>query len=275
MTIKVAIMYDFDKTLSPKDMQEFGFIESLNLKPESFWAEVNEFCLSNKMDKILGYMYMMLHKAKATKIPIRRNDFVQLGKAIELYDGVSTWFERINEYGKKLGIEIEHYIISSGLKEVIEGTSISQNFKEIYACEYYYDENGVAVWPKTNVNYTAKTQYLFRINKGVFDVNDDKGLNEYTKEEDRYLPFSNMIYLGDGLTDVPSMKLVKINGGYSIVVYKPKNNKNRELAKQLCLDQRVDYIAPANYVENSKLDKIVKAIIDNIAIKSQLDKLKG
>jgi hypothetical protein len=254
----IAIMYDFDKTLCTKDMQEYSFIPNMGMSASDFWKETTQLCLSEKMDRILTYMYMMIDKSNLNHKSIKREDFVKLGKHIEYFHGVETWFERINKFGKENGLIIEHYIISSGLKEIIEGCSIGKYFKKIYACEFYYNHNGIAVWPKMAVNYTAKTQFLFRINKGVLDISNDDDLNRYKPLEDREIPFRNMIYIGDGLTDVPCMKLVKVNGGNSISVYRSSMKK---IANELIKSERVDYITKADYAENSELEQIVKNII--------------
>lgn len=268
----VAIMYDFDKTLSTKDMQEYSFIPNLGMKPQDFWAEASELSEKEKMDRILAYMYLMIRKSKDKHAPIKRETFVDLGKYIEYYPGVVSWFDRISTYGKERGVIVEHYIISSGLKEIIEGSSIAKKFKEIYACEFYYDENGVADWPKSVVNYTTKTQFLFRINKGVLDVSDDDSLNRYVEDDERKVPFRNMVYIGDGLTDVPCMKLVKVNGGQSIAVY-PKSKKNKVL--ELLRDNRVDYIAVADYSEKGELETLVKDILSKIVAVDALADLHG
>ena len=204
----VAMMYDFDKTLSTKDMQEYSFIPKLGLTAQEFWEQSNALARQEKMDRILSYMYMMVRMSKDKHQPIRREDFVALGQKIQLYPGVEDWFDRINAFGLEQGVRVEHYLISSGLKEIVEGCSIFHQFKEVYASEFLYDENGVAVWPKLAVNYTAKTQFLFRINKGVLDISNDLDLNRSIPDELRPVPFRNMIYIGDGLTDVPCMKLV-------------------------------------------------------------------
>lgn len=273
--IKVALMYDFDKTLSPKDMQEFSFIPALGFKnPKKFWEEVNVLKNSNQMDSILAYMYMMLKKADAAQQPIRRSDFVALGKDVLLYPGVEDWFDRINEAGRQLGLEIEHYIISSGLKEIIEGTSIADKFRKIYACRYYYDENGVAKWPALVVNYTTKTQYIFRINKQVLSESDDTELNHYVPHQDRPIPFTRMIYVGDGLTDVPCMKLVKEYGGHSIAVYNTENKKHKKGALQLIKENRVNFTAAADYSSGSDMEVIMKAILNEIAAQAELERLE-
>lgn len=265
----VAIMYDFDKTLCTKDMQEYTFIPNLGMTATDFWAESGKLSKGKKMDGILAYMYLMIDKARSAHIKIQREEFVKLGVDLELYPGVESWFERINRIGEDLGIKVEHYIISSGLREIIEGSSIYKHFREVFACEFLYDENNVACWPKNAVNYTTKTQFLFRINKGILDISKDEELNKYTPEDDRPVPFRNMIYIGDGLTDVPCMKLVKANGGYSIAVYtKGKRNK----VESLIAHERVDFISLADYSEGSDLDITVRDILCKMAM---VDSLKN
>jgi 2-hydroxy-3-keto-5-methylthiopentenyl-1-phosphate phosphatase len=264
----IALMYDFDKTLSPKEMQEYTFIPELGINPEEFWSASNRLAKEYKMDRILAYMYLMITKSNSANKSILRNDFVKMGKGIEFFPGVEEWFERINDYGREMGVSIEHYIISSGLKEIIEGSSIKKYFKEIYACEFHYNGSGVADWPLLAVNYTGKTQFLYRINKGVLDVSDDDSLNKYVAEDKRRIPFRNMIYIGDGMTDVPCMKLVRSNGGQSIAIYK-KKAKVEELLK----DNRVNYIVPADYSQGGELDAIVKTIINEMALRDKLIKI--
>lgn len=266
----IAIMYDFDKTLCTKDMQEYSFIPNIKMNPSDFWNESKKLAESNKMDRILAYMYLMLDKAKTAKKSVRKEDFVILGKDLEFFPGVESWFSRIKRLGDEMEIKIEHYIISSGLNEIIQGSSIQKYFHKIFASEFYYDENGVACWPKNAVNYTTKTQFLFRINKGVLDISNDDDLNKYTPEDDRRIPFSNMIYVGDGKTDIPCMKLVKAHGGYSIAVYQ---NEDQSVVREMLKDGRVDFIALADYSEYGGLDKLVRDIICKIALTDSLKKI--
>ena len=266
----IAILYDFDNTLCTKDMQEYSFIPNLGMKPEDFWAECNEFSKSEKMDSILTCMYKMIDKSNANHNSIQREDFVQLGSSIEFFPGVEKWFDEINKHGESLGLNVEHYIISSGLKEIIEGTTIAKEFREIYACEYYYDNNGIAIWPKMAINYTNKTQFLFRINKGVFDISNNCDLNRVIPENERHTPFTNMIYLGDGMTDIPCMKLVKDRGGKSIAVYK-EGQKNK--VDSLLIDNRVDFLSLADYTEGNELMNIVKSVMIKIASQSALEEI--
>ena len=262
----IALMYDFDRTLSTNDMQNYDFLPSLGIEPKEFWAENQTFFENENMDNLLAYMYLMIKKSKEKEVKLDRDRLVEFGKTIEYFPGVETWFDRINEYGKENNVIIEHYIISSGLKEIIEGTSIYHYFKEVYACEFLYDENKKPIWPKNVVNYTTKTQFLFRINKGVEHIYENDRLNEFVKEKDRRIPFQNMIYIGDGMTDVPCMKLVKMNGGQSIAVYE----RHKSVAEQLKKDERVDHIFKADYSESSLLENTVKKIIQKMKIENEL-----
>ena len=258
----IALMYDFDKTLCTKDMQEYTFIPSLEESAESFWTKTDQMAKEEKMDPVLTYMYLMLRLSKDKHRPITRDVFEKAGKDIKLFPGVETWFERINKFGEENGVTIEHYIISSGLKEIIQGCKIADRFKEIFACEFHYDENGTADWPKMGVNFTGKTQYLFRINKGLLNLGDNSKLNKYVPEPDRRVPFRNMIYIGDGLTDVPCMKLVSVNGGQAIAVY--QGNK-KDTVRELMRDNRINFAAKANYEEGKELDMLIKKIVLKMA----------
>lgn len=263
----IAIMYDFDKTLCAKDMQEYTFIPNLGIDAKSFWAEANRVRENNKMDQVLTYMYLMFKKMVDNNRSLKRAYLNAMGKEIELFPGVNTWFQRINDYGKSKGMIIEHYIISSGLKEIIEGTKIGNEFKEIYASEFFYNEDGNAMWPKIAVNYTNKTQFLNRINKGVLDISDDNGLNKKMLDNDRRVSHANMIYIGDGFTDVPCMKLTKDGGGVSVAVY---TDKTKHIAKGLLSDGRINYMALADYREGRPIDKIIKKTIDAMATNTEL-----
>ena len=262
----VAIMYDFDRTLCTKDMQDYSFIPSLGMTESEFWKFANNLGKSEHMDSILAYMYAMVKISRDKNIPVLRKNLVQMGKNVELFKGVEGWFDRITEFGKSNGMQVEHYVISSGLKEIIEGTAISKFFKSIFACEFLYDENGNGVWPKTDVNYTNKTQFVYRINKGILDVANDNDLNRSMPDDSKRVPFCNMIYIGDGLSDVPCMKMMKAYGGYSIAVYQNKDSKVEDLLKK----DRVDFIYPADYSENTGLDITVKNIIRKMSISETL-----
>ncbi len=265
--VKLALIYDFDKTLSPKDMQEFHYIKSLGYdNPGDFWDECERFKEKHNCDGILSYMYLMVKKNK----DLTRHQLVEEGKYVKLYKGVNTWFKRINEYGKKHHVNVEHYIISSGLTDIIRGTEIAKEFKKIYACTYAYDENGKILWPSRVVNFTMKTQYLFRINKGVFDEKNDEDLNDSIPE--KYVPLENMVYFGDGSTDVPSMKVVQQNGGTTIAVF--GDDSKRKNAEKLYADKRATFAVKADYSKGSKIERITQGIIDSLEARNRLEEYR-
>lgn len=268
----VAVCYDFDKTLSPDDMQAQGYIQSVGYNIPDFWEKSNALAFDNEMDQNLAYMYIMKQESEG-KVLFTKEKLAEYGASVQLFPGVEQWFERIREYGKEKGVIVEHYIISSGLKEMIEGTSVAQAkaFEKIYASSFYYNEKGVAVWPAQVVNYTNKTQFLFRIEKGVLDINDS-AVNEAFSPEEMRVPFRNMIYIGDSDTDIPCMKLVNSYGGHSIGVYNAENMDKTKVYKMM-RDGRIKYFAPADYTEGTELDKLVKAIIDRTATNEALETL--
>ncbi len=263
----VALLYDFDKTLCTQDMQNYSFIPSLGMSPRDFWEETNEFVEKNQMDGILAYMYRMVQKSREKGIPLTRETLRQCGQDISFFPGVTDWFSRISRFGELLGIEVEHYVISSGLREIIEGTEIANCFKEVYACEFFYDKNGIPIWPKLAVNFTAKTQFIYRINKGVLNVSDDKALNASMPDEHKRVSFVNMVYIGDGLSDVPCMKMMRSYGGQAIAVYQ---DANRGAVEELLRKERVDFIYPADYRAGSPLENTVKNILRKMAVSQQL-----
>ena len=260
----VALIYDFDGTLSPGNMQEFGFIQAIGKKPGEFWQESDEIAIGQDPSNILSYMKLMFDEAREAGVKLRRSDFKKFGKSIELFDGVKDWFRLVNAYGRSKGVKVEHYINSSGLAEMIEGTPIAKEFKRIFACSFLYNKAGEAEWPGVAVDYTAKTQFLFKINKGILSIRDNKLVNESQAEENKRIPFPHMIYFGDGETDVPCMKIVKMFGGHSIAVYNQKNIHKKDVAKTLFKQGRVNFITPAVYTKDSRTYRIVCAIIDKI-----------
>lgn len=260
----LAICYDFDKTLSPDDMQAQGYIQSVGYDVGQFWKESNGMAQDNDMDGNLAYMYKMVKEAEGNLV-FNKKALAEYGAKVQLFPGVAEWFERIREYGKEHNVIVEHYIISSGLKEMIEGTEIAKNgaFEKIYASSFYYNERGIAVWPAQVINYTNKTQFLFRIEKGVLDIND-AGVNDYFAPEDLRVPFRNMVYIGDSDTDIPCMKLVNSYGGHSIGVYNPDTADKTKVFK-MTRDNRIRYYVAADYSEGSEMDRLVKAIINKTA----------
>lgn len=265
---RMAICYDFDKTLSPDDMQTFTLIPSLGMDKNEFWNLSNRLAKENLMDNNLAWMHELISLSKAKRKSIKREYFHEIGKDIPLYKGVEEWFDRVNKYGESREIEIEHYIISSGLKEIIEGSRIADKFKRIYASSYLYSVDGIAEWPAQAVNYTNKTQYIFRISKGIFEEYDER-VNDSMEDSQLYIPYENLVYIGDSATDIPCMRLVKSKGGYSIGVYDPGKNQRKKVY-QLYSDGRINFYTAADYSARGELMHIMKLIIDEIAAKEKI-----
>ena len=265
---KIGILYDFDKTLCTTDMQEYDFIKNLDMTSGEFWGNAAQITDQHGVERILAYMFVMIKKCKEKGIPLTEEYLKKCGENVVLFDGVLSWFDRINAFGESLGVTIEHYIISSGTYEIIQGTPIAKYFKRIYACRHMYDEKGEALWPALAINYTLKTQYIYRISKGILDVTDDYNLNREQNEKLRRIAYRNMIYIGDGMTDIPCMKMLKEKGGKSIALYPAGNSAN---VTPLVEDERINYVCVADYSPDSPLEQIVKLMIEHMAV---VDKLK-
>ena len=263
----IAFMYDFDETLAPNYMQDYELIPDLGYTPGEFWSAVNEYGKAKNIDSVCAYLYFCVLKAKEKGINLSYDKLYEYGTKLNFFKGVETWFERINEYGKSLGLNIEHYIISSGMIEMIEGTKIAKHFKRIFACQYVYNEKDEPIWVGNAVNYTNKTQYLFKIRKhDIENINDSKIVNSRIPESDK-IPFGNMVYFGDGFTDIPCMTVVKEKGGHSVCVYKPELEKSRMTAEKLYNEDRVQFVCPSDYTEGSELDTKIKDLLKYLSSK--------
>ncbi|BBM89311.1 hypothetical protein COTS27_01008 [Spirochaetota bacterium] len=262
---KMAIAYDFDGTLARGNIQENSFLPELGIDKDKFWEEVYTLCKEHEMDEVLGYMYLLIDKARKCDVPYTRESIKKHGEKVQYFPGVKEWFDNINAYANAKSLAIEHYVVSSGNKEMIEGTSIAKYFTAIYASLFKYDANNVPQWPALAVNYTNKTQYLFRINKGIHNAWENKQINTYTPDHKRHILFPNIIYIGNGLNDVPAMKMVNYQGGYSIGLY--DSNESKKAAYDLLKYNRVKYVVGANYESGKDLDSLVRSIIDRIVIR--------
>lgn len=265
---RMAVCYDFDKTLSPDNMQTFSLIPSFEIEKEEFWKKSNALAKENLMNNNLAWMFELVEFSRFKNKPLRREYFKEIGAKVKLYKGVKTWFNHITEYARKRGLELEHYIISSGLKEIIEGSDIAPEFKRIYASSYLYNIDGVVIWPAQAINYTNKTQYIFRIAKGFLEEYDER-VNKSIPEEQLRIPYENIVYIGDSDTDIPCMRLVKSRGGYSIGVFDPVKD-NRVQVYELFNDERLSFYAPADYSKNGELMRYMKQIIDEIAARENI-----
>ncbi len=261
----IALVYDFDGTLSPQPMQEYTVLPKIGVEPAQFWAMVNREARDTESDRMLVYMRHILEALDRAKVDVKREDFAAMASAIEYFPGVTTWFARMNAYVKKRSrgtVKLQHYLISAGQKEILDGVSIRKHFKRIYASEYHFNHHGVATFPKLLVTDTLKTQFLFRINKGLELVSES--INEHMPEARRPIPFANIIYVGDGMTDVPSMALTKKSGGHTVAVFDAKSDKQRAICVKLLDAGRADFIAAADYRKASKLSRRVQLLLDAI-----------
>lgn len=277
--IRIAIAYDFDGTLAPGNMQQHSFIPHLGIDSNTFWGEVKTMAKENDMNEILAYMQHMLIRAREKGVPVTKKAFVEYGKGMPLFPGVDEFFSKINEYAKSKDLKIEHYIISSGLRDILKGTSIYREFEMVFASGYKFNENDVAEWPALSIDYTNKTQFLFRINKGIINSWDNESINKYMPEYERHMPFNRMIYIGDGETDIPAMKMITFQGGKAIAVYNPNSKskagkKSKAITQQLVTQGRANYVASADYSEGSSLFKVIQLCIDSIASEIELMKYK-
>ena len=261
----IALVYDFDGTLIPKTMQEYTILPKLKISSKRFWAAILKESRMTDGEIMMIYMRQLINRANSINYNLTKNEFSRLASKIKYFNGVTTWFKNINNYIYKnhKGIRIKHYVISAGHNEILESISIRKHLSNVFGSQYYFDENGNASFPKIVVNDTLKTQFLFRINKGKEKFSDS--INSHMPEESRPIPFENMIYLGDGLTDVPSMALIKKQNGHAISVY-PKNSKRqKKVSKDLLLANRVDFIAEANYSLSSPLFRRICLLLDMIS----------
>tara|TARA_B100001250_G_scaffold408289_1_gene430439 strand:- start:106 stop:903 length:798 start_codon:yes stop_codon:yes gene_type:complete len=263
---KIALCYDFDGTLCSGYMQNQHLIPDCKIDVKKFWSGVTTMSKKNKIDPTLSYMLLLENKMHETNIAISKNNFEKYGKKLKLFSGVNDWFKRINKFGKKHKVIIEHYIISSGLSDMIKGCSFIKEINKVYACEYIY-KNNRGIWPKLSVNYSNKVQYLYRIHKGTFDVNDQEGVNKKKYFGDYvHVPFENMIFFGDGETDVPTFNVLNQNNGKSICVYEEGNKKSLNIAKKLFSDGRVHHVVKNDYRDKSKIDRLIKNIIKSLSL---------
>ena len=261
----IALVYDFDGTLSPQPMQEYTVLPRLNIAPREFWKRVNDEALATESDMMLVYMRHILESLDRQKIAVKREDFAKMARAIRYFPGVEGWFGRVNDYVRRKSagkVKLHHYVISAGQKEILDGVSIRRHFRRIYASEYHFNHHGVATFPKLLVTDTLKTQFLFRINKGKEAVTES--INEHMPESQRPIPFQNMIYVGDGMTDVPSMALTKKSGGHTVAVYNESKEREKAICVKLLDAGRADFVAEADYRKGSKLSKRMALLLDAV-----------
>ena len=261
----IGMVYDFDGTLSPNNMQEDTIFRAWGIDQKEFWKKSDRL-VGQGYERTLAYLSLLLRDPAFQKKPLKRKTLRHLARHIEYYPGVLHFFQAIDQTLKKIpevrewGIRVEHYIVSSGMKEILEGSALAKHFERIYACEYDYGPQG-AVFPKLVINDTNKTQFLFRINKGRLDMDQD--INDHMPEEERRIPFKNMVYIGDSVTDIPSMTVINRYEGHAIAVFDPRG-RVPDKVKRLVMDGRVSHFAPADFRRSSLLFKIIRRTLAKI-----------
>lgn len=261
----IALVYDFDGTLTPQPMQEYTILPEIGIRNgKRFWQEVQRESRETKGERIVTYMRLMIEKSQARKYAVTADVLGNLATKITYFPGVTTYFSRIDKYARDnfARVQLRHYVISAGLKEIISGANIAKHFYRIFASEYYYDEYGKAIFPKVIVNDTLKTQFIFRINKGKEELHEN--INLHMPMHLRPIPFQNILYIGDGTTDVPCMTVIRKNGGYAIAVHKWGSARGKKTCRELLKAERVDFIAQADYRSGSELDRLIKLLLGNI-----------
>lgn len=270
--LRTALVYDFDGTLAPRNLPEHTFLPALGIaEPEAFWQAVKEEAQATDGCEILAYMHRLLAVAKAAGVAVTRDLLQEHGRSVPLFAGVDEWFAEIDAYGREQGLAIEHYVISSGILEFIEGCRIYPEFRKVFASAYAYDDAGKAKWPASAINYTNKTQFLFRINKGIDNVWDNSAINAWRPKRERPIPFERMVFLGDGDTDIPSMKMVRQKGGQAVAVFDPElfeQRKSQGRLERLIAEDRVDYVAAADYTRDSLLRVVVRGILGRMSLRA-------
>ena len=261
-TLNIAMVYDFDGTLAPGNMQEGRFIPAVGLTTEQFWQLWRDYTRLYQADPTLAYMQLMLDSARNSGISVTKHDLAASAGSVEFFPGVTEWFDRINTYAQAKAARIRHYVVSSGNAETIEATRIAPSLDGIFGSRFAYDENGVASWPAEAVNFTTKTQYLFRINKNAIRPDQRDVVNLYIPQDERPFPFENMVYLGDGETDIPCFSLVEDKGGLAVAVHAPGR---RAEAERYLRDHRAHAVTEADYRPNTPLDRVIRAFIDHAA----------
>ncbi len=271
---RAAIVYDFDGTLARGNLHERSFVPDIaGMSHAEFWLDVKRLAKAEDADEILVYMHLMLDRARTAGRPVTRAALRDAGRDPDLFDGLDHWFERTNAFADDLGFSLDHYVISSGIYEMIEGCPLFGRFRQVFASRFLFDINGEARWPSVAINYTTKTQYLFRINKGIENSWDGAAINRFMAPDARSVPFERMIFIGDGETDIPSMKMVTSQGGCAVAVLDPYQwNEPRSLDKisRLISEERVSFVAPADYQPMSQLDVLIKGALGRIARRANI-----
>jgi hypothetical protein len=251
-------------------MQEHAFLPALGISKDDFWPEVKALARAQGGDEIHAYMHLMLAKARAARLDLTEKAWRNHGENLKFYPGVEDWFDRQNKRAAELGLDLRHFILSSGNREMVLGSRIGRCFEKVYASAFIYDQEGLATGVALAVSYTGKTQYLFRINKWTLEEWDDDTINRPMELDERPCPFDRIVFFGDGLTDVPTMRLVTDHGGYAVSVYDPESPKSRSGARDLRDAGRAKFAGSADYRDGSTLDAQAEGMLREMAARVHL-----
>ena len=272
---RIAVVFDFDETLAPDSTS--SFLESMGVDVEDFWVNrVNPLYQKKGWDPIPAYLYMMikLSQSRNGKDKITRKRFIEFAKTIKFFNGAQSIFRQLKARVKEVNpeVNIDFFLISSGIREILIHTKIAENFKDVWACDFHYDSKGEIVFPKNVVSFTDKTRYLFQISKGIFgEESRGKPFEVNRRVSQLYVPFNQMIVVGDGQTDIPLFSLIKRNEGVAIAVYDPDDKRKWPKAWGFVEESRVLNVVPADYGTKRALNHTLMMAVESIASRLKLD----
>jgi phosphoglycolate phosphatase-like HAD superfamily hydrolase len=274
MTNRIGIIFDFDETLAPDSTS--SFLESLDVDVKDFWLnQVNPLYLKHGWDPIPAYLYKMIEVSQSCpQKKITKKKLADFGKKLKFFNGVQTIFGQLEKTAKKVNpaVQVDFFLISSGIRQILMNSKIAKYFKDIWACDFHYNSNGEIVFPKNIVSFTDKTRYLFQISKGIFGPESRLNPFEVNKKVGQlYIPFNQMIIVGDGYTDIPLFSLIKKNDGTAIAVYNPTDKRKWTRAWGFVEDKRVTNLVPADYGKKHALNHILIMAVQTMASKLRLD----
>jgi phosphoserine phosphatase len=275
MSNTIAFIFDFDDTLAPDSTS--GFLHHFGVDVQAFWKKDVQELIEKDWDPIPAYLYQMIRLSNNSK-RITREALAEWAKQITYYPGVENIFDSLRQHAKAVDptLKLEFYLISSGIAGILRHTSIAKHFEDIWACDFDYDDEGQILFPKKVVSFTDKTRYIFHISKGIFGEKS-RGrpfdVNQKVESRDLRVPLNQMIFVGDGYTDIPCFSLVRKGGGIAIGVYDSDNRDKWGRAWGFIEQQRVSNLVPADYTPKSALANSLMMSIESIVRRVELNRL--